>query len=78
MKKVVVAACNCVEEGSYGISCGEDDGKCNCKNNVVGDKCEQCIDGTYKYPECEGKKDSSKYSSNDSSKDPWKGSSKDP
>ena len=44
----------CNADGSSGITCGADDGKCDCKNNVMGDKCTQCVDGTYGFPDCQG------------------------
>ena len=47
-------ACMCNADGSSGITCGADDGKCDCKNNVMGDKCTQCVDGTYGFPDCQG------------------------
>ena len=50
----IFIACLCDEEGSNGKGCGESNGKCECKDNVVGDKCTQCTDGTYMFPECEG------------------------
>ena len=36
------SACECNEEGSEGVDCDDNSGKCNCNANIVGDKCTQC------------------------------------
>ena len=43
--------CKCDLEGSNGTNC-DYDGKCICKNDVIGDKCNSCADGLYGFPEC--------------------------
>ena len=53
MKKIF-AECFCNEDGSQSMTCDDKDGKCPCKPNVVGDKCNQCIFGTYDFPDCPG------------------------
>ena len=50
----IFSACNCENPGSIGVSC-DDEGKCQCKPNFDGSKCEKCGDGYYNYPLCEGK-----------------------
>ena len=37
-------ACECNAEGSESTQCA-DNGKCTCKPNVTGDKCDQCAEG---------------------------------
>ena len=46
--------CNCTTEGSNGITC-DDTGVCNCKANIVNDKCDECATGYFNFPSCEGK-----------------------
>ena len=43
--------CKCDLEGSNGTNC-DYDGKCICKNDVIGDKCNSCADGLYGFPQC--------------------------
>ena len=44
-------ACFCDKDGSNGIDC-DVQGKCDCKDNITGDKCDQCKCGHYKFPDC--------------------------
>ena len=49
--------CKCDHDGSEFDQCN-DNGKCTCKPNVVGDKCDKCAEG-YEgadFPHCSGKK----------------------
>ena len=46
------AACSCKAEGSISLQCDQILGKCPCKENVTGDKCEQCKEKHYNYPYC--------------------------
>lgn len=48
-----ISACNCENTGSIGISC-DNEGKCQCKENFDGNRCEKCKEGFYNYPICEG------------------------
>ena len=48
-----ILACNCDVQGSIDVSC-DDNGKCNCKVNFAGDKCNECADGYFDYPTCQG------------------------
>ena len=47
-----ITACECNEEGSTDISCNED-GKCSCKPNINGEKCDACKDGHSDFPNCQ-------------------------
>ena len=55
------AECLCNEEGSIGIACDENSGKCTCKENMTGDKCDRVDDGFYGFPEPIGKTFVEKY-----------------
>ena len=41
-------------QGAYSNTCNAN-GKCNCKANVVGNKCNTCSVGFYNFPTCQGK-----------------------
>jgi len=43
--------CQCDSRGSTSTVCN-DDGQCNCKNNVVGLKCDECRPGFFNFPNC--------------------------
>ena len=45
--------CNCNLAGSYGNTC-DANGKCSCKANIVGNKCNTCSVGFYNFPTCQG------------------------
>ena len=45
----------CSEEGSESCACTEEEGICHCKENIEGDKCDQCKPGYWSYPSCDGK-----------------------
>ena len=49
-------ACVCETQGTIGnsILCDEN-GRCNCKSNVEGDKCDTCSAGYYNFPACTGR-----------------------
>ena len=46
-------ACVCNGEGSLTEQCDEE-GKCNCKANIIGDKCDTCQDEFHSFPLCQG------------------------
>ncbi|KAG8442191.1 hypothetical protein GDO86_011115 [Hymenochirus boettgeri] len=43
-------SCGCSLERSHG--CEEGSGRCFCKSNFSGEKCDQCAEGFYNYPRC--------------------------
>jgi len=49
-----VAACNCDVHGSYGVSCDEQTGECDCRPTFDGLTCNKCKPNFYNYPICEG------------------------
>jgi laminin alpha 3/5 len=46
--------CECNEAGSTGLSCDLKSGKCRCKPNFVGEKCDECAANLFNFPICEG------------------------
>lgn len=49
-----LAACDCNLAGSVSLQCDRDTGKCQCKQGMIGDKCDQCAqDASGKMPQCE-------------------------
>ena len=46
-------ACECNEDGSETTQCDQD-GKCTCKPNITGDKCDQSEPGYYDFPDPKG------------------------
>lgn len=65
---ISISACNCENTGSIGVSC-DNEGKCQCKENFDGNRCEKCKEGFYNYPICEGNISHDFDSSSNSSKD---------
>lgn len=53
---ILCLACECDPTGSTSAICDSLGGKCSCKTNVVGRKCNRCAPGTYGFgPEgCKG------------------------
>ena len=47
--------CLCQDEGSLSCECTETEGICHCKDNIEGDKCDQCKPSYWNYPSCHGK-----------------------
>ena len=45
-------ACNCNDDGSRDVACDDNTGKCPCKSNIIGDKCEFCSPGFFGFPSC--------------------------
>ena len=43
--------CNCNTDGSTSLQC-KDDGTCDCKTNIDGQKCDQCMESYYNFPAC--------------------------
>ena len=48
---LILLECVCNKDGSNNAFC-DDDGKCTCKGNYGGDKCDQCKEG-FTGPNCE-------------------------
>ena len=48
---LIISECNCNEEGSNGITC-DNNGICNCKANIMNDKCDECNVGLFPFPAC--------------------------
>ena len=49
---VSLTECECAKEGSTG-QC-DANGKCTCNENVAGDKCTECKENYFGYPNCQG------------------------
>ena len=47
--------CDCNQKGSKSVSCENEDGKCSCKSNVDGHRCQKCVEGFYGFPNCQSK-----------------------
>ena len=45
--------CNCHYQGVTSPSC-DSNGKCDCKENIFGDKCKDCQPGFFGFPNCQG------------------------
>ena len=43
--------CNCNADGSTSLQCKED-GTCDCKKYIEGEKCDQCMEQHYNFPAC--------------------------
>ena len=52
---LLFVACSCDANGSNGDTCDNDSGNCSCKLNISGKKCDQCVDGLYGFPKCQGR-----------------------
>ena len=50
--KIQLSECKCNYGGTNGDASCDETGLCNCKPNVVGQKCTQCKSGYYRFPEC--------------------------
>ena len=53
MIKNVTLECDCSPEGSVDNNCNEN-GVCNCKPNITGDKCDEPSVGYYDFPDPKG------------------------
>ena len=49
----ILQSCDCNPLGSVSLNC-DDHGLCDCKENVVGDKCDQCAEEHFNFPNCTG------------------------
>ena len=50
----ICSDCECNEEGSMDSTCNGD-GQCTCKANIQGEKCDNCTDGYFDFPNCRGR-----------------------
>lgn len=48
-------ACGCDTDGSLSFECSNFGGQCQCRDNVIGQKCTQCREGYYGFPRCKRK-----------------------
>ena len=46
----------CDEHGAVDDLCDATTGKCSCKDSFANDKCSECIEGFFGYPNCQGTK----------------------
>ena len=50
---ITILACACDTTGSKSEVCDKSSGKCDCNDNVVGDKCTQCSTEHWGFPSCQ-------------------------
>ena len=50
---LIFLGCSCNEEGAVGNTCDDLSGKCNCRPNIAGNRCDKCAPGFYGYPDCQ-------------------------
>ena len=53
--KYFLSECECDVEGSNNQICDKDTGKCSCKAGFNGQKCGECDEKFFGYPDCKGK-----------------------
>ena len=54
----ILLECNCHPQGSANNTCNNQTGECFCKNEyVTGDKCDECVEGTFNCLSPKGKWD---------------------
>ncbi|OZC11109.1 laminin EGF-like protein [Onchocerca flexuosa] len=44
--------CECSSQGSISFKCEEYGGKCSCRSNIIGRRCDRCAPGYYGFPDC--------------------------
>ncbi|GMR41651.1 hypothetical protein PMAYCL1PPCAC_11846, partial [Pristionchus mayeri] len=44
--------CECSSQGSTSFDCEKYGGQCECRENIMGRRCDQCAPGYYGFPEC--------------------------
>ena len=47
----LIADCGCNMDGSLTLQCNEN-GKCECKANITGEKCDRCANDNISFPNC--------------------------
>lgn len=45
-------SCDCNYDGSLSFDCNQFGGQCQCRQNVIGRRCELCEEGYYGFPRC--------------------------
>ena len=50
----IVLDCNCHRNGSLSSTCNQS-GQCHCNHQFDGDKCEECSNGYFDFPFCNGR-----------------------
>ena len=63
--KFFLPECNCNTQGvdkvnhseELDLTCDAESGKCHCRCDVDGDKCDACVAGHHTFPDCHGKFD---------------------
>ena len=53
-KYITFLACGCNLSGAKDDICEKSSGKCECKDNVLGDKCIECASEYWNFPACTG------------------------
>ena len=48
-----VLECSCNTWGTTENICRQDDGICDCRENVVGERCDKCHSKYYPFPSCD-------------------------
>ena len=48
---LIYLVCGCNEQGSINMSC-DSTGKCTCKDDIIGNKCTNCTNGRFPFPNC--------------------------
>ena len=49
------SACGCNKDGRTSETCDDKSGKCNCKDNIVGNKCDEAAKSFYGFPNVQSK-----------------------
>ena len=53
MLLIIVSDISVEKSGSKTYICDKSSGKCDCNDDVVGDKCTQCESGYWGFPKCQ-------------------------
>ena len=54
MLVILKSACECNADGSEDNQCHMEHGKCTCKPNITGDKCDESVPGYFDFPNPKG------------------------
>ena len=50
----IFTGCECNQQGSEGVACDKN-GMCSCKSNISGNKCQKCVEGFVRFPDCQSR-----------------------